>query len=341
MKTCLLLSASFVLVACGGGGDKAALLLSADGKYRVVFQGDGQWNEQLGRKEMESALARFPKIDLVYAHNDPMAHGARLAADQQHRPGIRFVGVDALADEGRKYVTDGLLDTTVEYPTLGAEAIDLALLACNGVQLPRELTVGTRVWTAANSNGGGAAVPAPGDFQLKALRHQYEAVLTTSPKTDNFFKIGMAQCNDAEPWRVAMRTDMQAAAKRYPQVQFSYRDAGNDNDKQRAIVADFVAQGFHAIVVSPKESLVLAAACKEALAKNVKVIVLDRRLGTDDFTCFLGGDNVAIGKAVGDEILRLLPEGGTIVEIQGLMTSTPAQERHQGFVQRLGLVPPK
>ena len=39
-----------------------------------------KWLEPDARKEMESALARFDKIDLVYAHNDPGAHGAYLAA---------------------------------------------------------------------------------------------------------------------------------------------------------------------------------------------------------------------------------------------------------------------
>ena len=46
----------------------------------VIFEADMQWLEPNARKEMESALARFDKIDLVYAHNDPGAHGAYLAA---------------------------------------------------------------------------------------------------------------------------------------------------------------------------------------------------------------------------------------------------------------------
>ncbi len=46
----------------------------------VIFQADMKWLEPDARKEMESALSRFDHIDLVYAHNDPGAHGAYLAA---------------------------------------------------------------------------------------------------------------------------------------------------------------------------------------------------------------------------------------------------------------------
>ncbi len=53
--------------------------------------------------------------------------------------------------------------------------------------------------------------------------------------------------------------------------------------------------------------------------------------------CFLGGDNVAIGRVAAGFIRECLVAGGRIVEIKGLMTSSPAQERHQGFVEGLGL----
>ena len=85
-----------------------------------------QWLEPNARREMESALARFPKIDLVYAHNDPGAHGAYLAAKQAGREKeMRFVGIDALPHEGVQYVAQGILDATFLYPTGGAEAIDV------------------------------------------------------------------------------------------------------------------------------------------------------------------------------------------------------------------------
>ena len=91
----------------------------------VIFEADMKWLEPDARKEMESALSRFPQIDLVYAHNDPGAHGAYLAAKAAGREKqIKFVGIDALPHEGVMYVKQGILDATFQYPTGGAEAID-------------------------------------------------------------------------------------------------------------------------------------------------------------------------------------------------------------------------
>jgi ribose transport system substrate-binding protein len=68
----------------------------------VIFEADMKWLEPEARKEMESALARFPQIDCVYAHNDPGAHGAYLAAKAAGREKeMLFVGIDALPHEGR------------------------------------------------------------------------------------------------------------------------------------------------------------------------------------------------------------------------------------------------
>lgn len=129
------------------------------GNIEVVFEADMKWLEPDARKEMESALARFNKIDLVYAHNDPGAHGAYLAAKAAGREkGIKFVGIDALPHEGVMYVKQGILDATFQYPTGGAEAIDTALKIFKGEKPPRQITLGSRMFTKENVDKGGAPI---------------------------------------------------------------------------------------------------------------------------------------------------------------------------------------
>lgn len=129
-------------------------------KIEVVFEGEMKWLEPNARSEMESALARFDKIDLVYAHNDPGAHGAYLAAQAAGREkGIKFVGIDALPQEGVMYVKQGVLDATFQYPTGGAEAIDTALKILKGEQVPKNITLGSRLFTKENVEQGGEALP--------------------------------------------------------------------------------------------------------------------------------------------------------------------------------------
>lgn len=126
---------------------------------KIIFSADMKWLEPNARKEMESALSRFDKIDLVYAHNDPGAHGAYLAAHAAGREKqIKFVGIDALPQEGVGYVQQGILDVTFQYPTGGAEAIDTALKIFHGETVPKEITLGTRIFTKENVAGGGEAL---------------------------------------------------------------------------------------------------------------------------------------------------------------------------------------
>jgi ribose transport system substrate-binding protein len=125
----------------------------------VIFQADMKWLEPNARKEMESALSRFDHIDLVYAHNDPGAHGAYLAAKAAGRDNIIFVGVDALPQEGVAYVQQGILDATFRYPTGGAEAIDTALKILKGETVPKKIVLGTRLFDKANVAAGGEPLP--------------------------------------------------------------------------------------------------------------------------------------------------------------------------------------
>ena len=128
-------------------------------QLEVIFEADMKWLEPNARTEMESALARFNKIDLVYAHNDPGAHGAYLAARAAGREkDIVFVGIDALPNEGRVYVKQGLLGATFEYPTGGREAIETALRILKGEQVPKEIVLGSRLFTSASINAGGSAI---------------------------------------------------------------------------------------------------------------------------------------------------------------------------------------
>jgi ribose transport system substrate-binding protein len=131
----------------------------ADTDLEVIFEADMKWLEPNARKEMESALARFDKIDLVYAHNDPAAHGAYLAAKAVGRENeMKFVGIDALPQEGQAYVREGFLSASFEYPTGGKEAIEIALDILQGKDAPKEITLSSRYFTQENINDGGASI---------------------------------------------------------------------------------------------------------------------------------------------------------------------------------------
>ncbi len=143
--------------------------------------------------------------------------------------------------------------------------------------------------------------------------------------------IGMSQCNLGEPWRVQMNQDVRAAAERHPELKVVYKDAQNDSLKQRSQIEEYVNAGVDLIIVSPKEAAPLTAPVAAAYRQGIPVIVLDRRVLGDEYTSFIGADNKKIGRAAGRWIVEKLGGSGRVVELKGLMTTTPGQDRHSGF----------
>ncbi|APR79907.1 DNA-binding response regulator, AraC family protein [Minicystis rosea] len=151
------------------------------------------------------------------------------------------------------------------------------------------------------------------------------------------FVIGMSQCNLGEPWRAQMNEDIRRAAEKHKNVRVVFKDAQNDSLTQRTQVAELVDQKIDLLIISPKEAAPLTRPVAEAYDKGVPVIVLDRAVEGDKFTTFIGADNKRIGREAGQWIARTLGGKGNIVELKGLMTSTPGQDRHAGFIEGLDL----
>jgi len=145
------------------------------------------------------------------------------------------------------------------------------------------------------------------------------------------YRIGMSQCNLGEPWRVQMNADVRTAAAKHDDLDVIFKDAQNDTLKQRAHIEEFISAGVDALIISPKEAQPLTDPVARAYRAGIPVIVLDRAVLGDDFTCFIGADNKRIGKAAGQWIANKLGGKGKVVELKGLMTSTPGQDRHTGF----------
>jgi ribose transport system substrate-binding protein len=112
----------------------------------IIHDPVANWLREEAMTQMEIALTAHPHIDLVYAHNDPMAVGAYLAAKAKGREkDMKFIGIDALPgpDGGRQAVADGTLEATFVYPTGGREAVDAAAKILAGQQVPRRITLDT------------------------------------------------------------------------------------------------------------------------------------------------------------------------------------------------------
>ncbi|GIV15640.1 MAG: sugar ABC transporter substrate-binding protein [Armatimonadota bacterium] len=165
-------------------------------------------------------------------------------------------------------------------------------------------------------------------------KKQQQAGQVTQTPGKKKWTIGMSQCNLGEPWRVQMNKDIEEAAKQHAdEIEVIFKDAQNKTEVQQAQVREFIQMGVDLIIISPKEARPLTKPVAEAYQKGIPVIVLDRKVEGDQYTCFIGADNVKIGREAGKYLVKLLGGKGKVVELKGLMTSTPGQERHQGFME--------
>jgi len=156
-----------------------------------------------------------------------------------------------------------------------------------------------------------------------------------APTKAKKYVIGFSQCTTTEPWRVLFNRLLIAEAKKHPEVELIVLDAQDKTEKQVADMETFINRKVDAILISPKEAPGLTPVVERATAAGIPVVVLDRDVDTDKYACFVGGDNLEIGREAGRYAVELLggpgKAKGFIYEIWGGMASTPAQERHKGF----------
>lgn len=148
-------------------------------------------------------------------------------------------------------------------------------------------------------------------------------------------KVGFSQCTTLEPWRVQFNKDILAEAKKHPDIDLIITDGQDKTEKQVADCDNLIVQQVNVLLISPKESAGLTGVVEKAINAKIPVIVLDRNVDTKRITQFIGGDNVAIGKAAGEHAVKLLggpgKAAGNVVEIWGGMGTQPAHDRHDGF----------
>jgi two-component system sensor histidine kinase/response regulator len=138
-----------------------------------------------------------------------------------------------------------------------------------------------------------------------------------------------------DAWRQAMINDMRIEASNYDDVEIIIKDAQNNNETQIQQIRDLIRQKVDVLIISPYQSEPITAVAEEAYRAGIPTIITDRKVNTDQYTSFVGANNYEIGLAAGNYAANYLPPNAIILEIWGLTQTSPAQERHKGFVDAL------
>ena len=160
----------------------------------------------------------------------------------------------------------------------------------------------------------------------------------TTDKSNQTKVIGVSQCSD-DAWRRTMNSEMKREASFNQGVKIIIKTAHDSNQQQIRDIESFIADQVDLIIVSPNEAIPLTPVIEKAMQAGIPVVLIDRKISSGKYTAFVGADNFQVGKEVGVYAANLLNGKGNIAEICGLDGSTPASERHNGFMNIIGKYP--
>lgn len=152
-------------------------------------------------------------------------------------------------------------------------------------------------------------------------------------KEKDRFKIGFSQCIKGDQWRLTMDHSMKLEASLHPNIDLKIYNADKNLDKQIQQIQQMIDEDMDVIIVSPLESNTLIPIIEKAYKKNIPVILVDRKIKSNNYTCYLGADNLEVGRLAGKYLASNTKGIANVVEIHGEVNTSPGIERTQGFNQ--------
>ncbi len=154
------------------------------------------------------------------------------------------------------------------------------------------------------------------------------------------YKIGFAQTETNNPWRLALTASMQGEAKKRG-WKLVYTNGNGSAAKQVSDVDSLIAQKVDAIFLSPREEKPLAPAVLKAKKAGIPVFVIDRNVDQSiakagrDYVTFIGSDFILEGQRAADWLIKATKGTAKIIELEGSLGSSPANDRKTGFDERI------
>jgi ribose transport system substrate-binding protein len=166
-----------------------------------------------------------------------------------------------------------------------------------------------------------------------------EAESEAATESEDAYTIGFSQSTLTNAFFVGMRIGVMDEADKLG-VDVVEVNANGDIATQTSQMEDLISQGVDAIIANPIDSDAIVPAEQKAVDAGIPVIYCDRGSSSGNYTAFIATDNVAMGAIAADKIAEFLTEKngsptGNVVEIQGLLGTSAAKDRGQGFNDRI------
>jgi len=128
---------------------------------------------------------------------------------------------------------------------------------------------------------------------------------------------------------------MKMEANFHEGVELRFSAALDNSKRQIQQIDSLVESGIDLLIVAPNQLSSVTPAIDRAFDKGIPVIVFERKTDSQKYTAFVSADNYEMGHMMGEYIATKLNGQGRIMEIAGLKGSSPAEERHKGFMDAI------
>ena len=147
--------------------------------------------------------------------------------------------------------------------------------------------------------------------------------------------VGFSLVGAESGWRTANTTDIQSAFKDAG-IELKFSDAQGKQENQIKALRSYIQQGVDVIAFSPVVESGWDTVLQEAKDAGIPVVLTDRAVDSKDeslYESFLASDFIVEGERAGDWVNTEFADADNvnIVELQGTTGAAPANDRAEGF----------
>ncbi|MDK2982509.1 MAG: galactofuranose transport system substrate-binding protein [Chloroflexota bacterium] len=178
-----------------------------------------------------------------------------------------------------------------------------------------------------------AATEAAAPAAEEAMPAEEEAApAAAEPSTYADLTLCYPQLGAESDWRTANTASIKQTADELGST-LIFSDAQQKQENQISAVRACIAQGVDVIALPPVVEDGWDAVLTEAQDAGIPVIIVDRSVSADSslYAAHIGSDMFLEGQRAAEEMNKLLPDGGNILELSGTVGSGAATGRADGF----------
>ena len=132
-----------------------------------------------------------------------------------------------------------------------------------------------------------------------------------------------------------MLKEMQRELSFHPEINFIFKDANGVTNKQIEQIQELIDQKVDLLIVSPNEAAPITPIVEKAFTKGIKVIIVDRKTISQNYTAYVGASNYEVGVNAATFANAFLKGNGNVLEVSDIPGSSADIDRHKGFTDFL------